>query len=258
MTDGDKQQRQDEYSGRSAMQLCREILKLALVLLWRILLWCIKKFLKGLLWLIQAIETGLKKLNVWWHDNNTQEKVAKTKAWLYKAMRTLGRWCVIAGKSIVKWTGIGAVMAWRGLKKAARATLRGIVIAIKAIVRGIIHLRPTIKKILRLTVRGVKATWAWMKRCRKGMKLFYIRRKRAYRRFRSNGGVKGMMVDTSRSIRNGIQMFMEEDQEEAAPDAVTEDDIMAEEFEEKANEGIKSIKLGKSFMDKAKDFMDRK
>ena len=238
------------------MQICREMLRLLLVLLWRMLLWCIKKFLKGVLWLIQVCEDGCKRLNNWWHDNNTQEKVAKIKAWLSRAIRTFGRWCVTACKATVKGIAIGSVMAWKGIKIATKATAKGIVIATKATVRGIIHLRPTIKKIGRLIVQGAKATWAWMKRCRRGMKLARIKRKRAYQHFRRNGGVKGMMIYTSHSIKNGIRMFMEEDQEEATPDAVTEDDIMAEELEERANEGMKSIQIGKSFMEKAKDFMD--
>ncbi|MCH5176102.1 MAG: hypothetical protein J1F40_09460 [Prevotellaceae bacterium] len=258
MTDEERRQGQDEYSNRSVLQLCRELLRLLLVLLWRMLLWCIRKFLKGVLWLIQACEDGCSRLNIWWHDNNTQEKVAKTKAWLRMATKTFGRWCVIAWKATIKGIVIGSVMTWKGIKIATQATIRGLIIAIRATVRGIIHLRPTIKKICRMTVQGAKATWAWMKRCRRGMKLSHIRRKRAFQRFRRNGGVKGMMIDTSRSIKNGIQMFMEEDQEEAAPDAVTEDDIMAEELEERANDGIKSIKYGKSFMEKAKDFMDGK
>lgn len=258
MTDEEKHHRQDEYSGRSAMQLCRELLRLFLVLLWRMLLWCIRRIVKGLLWLIQICEDGCERLNNWWHDNNTQEKVAKIKAWLRMALRTFGKWCVIAWKATIKGIILGTIMAWKGIKIAAKATLRGIVIAIRATIKGIIHLRPTIKKIGNLTVRGAKATWEWLKRCRRGMKLSHIKRKRAYQRFRRNGGVKGMMIDTSRKIKNGIQMFMEEDQNEPAPDAVTEDDIMAEELEEKANEGMKSIKYGKSFMDKAKDFMDRK
>lgn len=258
MTDDERQQKQDEFSSRSAMQLCREILKLLFVLLWRMLLWCIRKFLKGVLWFIQACEDGCERLNIWWHDNNTQEKVSKIKAWLHTAIQTFGRWCVIAGKATAKGIAIGAVMLWKGIIIATKATIQGLFIATKATIRGIIHLRPTIKKICHLTVQGAKATWAWMKRCRRGMKLFHIRRKRAYQRFRRNGGMKGLMVATSRSIKNGVQMFMEEDQEEAAPDAVTEDDIMAEELEERANDGIKSIKYGKSFMDKAKDFMDGK
>lgn len=252
MTDAERQQRQDEYSGRSAMQLCREILRLFLVLLWRVLLWCIRKFLKGVLWLILICEDACKRLNKWWNNNNTQEKVAKTKAWMRMAVQTLGRWCVIAFKASLRGIAAGSVMAWKGIKIAAKAMLRGIVTAIIATIKGIIHLRSTIKKIGKLTVRGAKATWAWMKRCRRGIKLSNIRRKRAYQRFRRNGGMKGMMINASRNIKNGIQMFMEEDQEEATPDAITEDDIVAEELD------VKPLKFGKSFMEKAKDFMDGK
>ena len=88
------------------------------------------------------------------------------------------------------------------------------------------------------------------------MKLSRIRRKRAYQEFRRNGGVKGMLINTSHSIKSGIQMFMEEDQEEAAPDAVTEDDLMEEAMEASANEGKKSVKIGKTFLSHAKNFMD--
>lgn len=252
----ERQHRQDEYSGRSAAQLGRELLRLILVLLWKILLWLIRKFLKGVLWCIRTGEKGWDRLNAWWHDNNTQEKVAKTKAWLKMATRKAGEWGIIASKAILKGIAFGAKATWHGIKVAIRATYRGIIIGIKATVQGIIHMRPTIKKIGQLIVKGAKGFGAWLKRCRRGMKLSRIRQKRAYEAFRRNGGVKGMMIDTSRRIKNGIQMFMEEDQEEAAPDAVTEDDIMEEALEERANEGRKSVQIGKSFLTRAKDFMD--
>ena len=49
---------------------------------------------------------------------------------------------------------------------------------------------------------------------------------------------------------------MEEDQEEATPDAVTEDDIMVEALEKGANDGKKPMKIGKTFITHAKNFMD--
>lgn len=256
MTNEEKRYKREDYSGRSFMQLARELLRLLLLLIWKFLFWLIKKFLKGVLWCIQTAENGWERLNDWWHDNDTQAKVAKTRAWLRFAARTLGKWCVLAGKHLWRGTILCGTIAWKGIKIAARATWRGAIVAIRATVEGIIHLRPTLKRLAQLTVAGGKATWAWVKRCRRGMRLSHIRRKRAYERFRRNGGVKGMMINTSQSIRNGIQMFMEEDQEEAAPDAVTEDDLMAEAWEKKANEGQTSVKIGRSFLSKAKDFMD--
>ena len=252
----ERQRRHEDISGRSAAQLVRELLRLILVLIWRFLVWLIKRFLKGILWCMQAAEEGWRRLNDWWHDNNTQEKVAKTKAWLKMAAKTFGRWCVIASKATLHGIVIGSKATWYGLKVAAKATAKGIVIAVKATIQGIIHLRPTIKKMGQLIVQGAKATVAWIKRCKRGMKLSRIRRRRRYEAFRRNGGVKGWMVNTSHNVRKNIEMFMEEDQEEAAPDAVTEDDSMEEALEEGANDGKKSMKIGKSFITHAKNFMD--
>ncbi|MBQ6965428.1 MAG: hypothetical protein IJP82_07035 [Bacteroidaceae bacterium] len=256
MTEEEYHYDKEDYSGKTALQLIRELLRLLLVLLWKMLLWLIRKFLKGVLWCMKTAEKGWTHLDNWWHDNDTQEKVAKTKAWLKMAAQTFGRWCVIAGKATLKGLKIGSIATWKGLKIAIKATGRGIIIGIRATIQGIIHLRPTIKRIGNLIVQGAIATWAWMKRCQRGMKLSRIRRKRAYQEFRRNGGVKGMLINTSHSIKSGIQMFMEEDQEEAAPDAVTEDDLMEEAMEASANEGKKSVKIGKTFLSHAKNFMD--
>ena len=256
MTEEDRFNEHEEYTGRSASQLVRELIRLILVLIWRFLVWLFKKILKGLLWCMQAAEDGCKRLNEWWHDNNTQEKVAKIKAWLKRAAQTFGHWCVIAGKATLHGIAVGAKATWHGIKVATKATAKGIVIAIKATIQGIIHLRPTIKKLGQLIVKGAKAFVAWLKRCKRGMKLSRIRRRRRYEAFRRNGGIKGWMVSTTRDVRKNIEMFMEEDQEEADPDAVTEDDIMEETLEEGANDGRKSMKIGKSFITRAKNFMD--
>ena len=256
MPEAERHHEQDEYTGRSASQLVRELLHLLLVLLWRFLVWLFKRLLKGVLWCIQAIEEGLRRLNEWWHDNDTQEKVAKTKAWLRQAAKTFGHWCVVTAKATGRGTVIAAHYIWIGLKIAAKATGRGIIIGAKATVRGIIHLRPTIKMLGRLTVKGIKNFVAWLRRCRRGLKLSGIRRRRRHEAFVRNGGVKGWMTRTSHNVKSGIERFMEEDQEEAAPDAVTEDDLMEEVLEEGANQGKRPMQIGKSFIAHAKNFMD--
>ena len=80
MTEQDKPDRREEYKDQSAAKLAHEVLRLLLVLVWRIILWCIKKVCKGLLWCLDITEKGWDRLNVWWHDNDTQAKVAKIKA----------------------------------------------------------------------------------------------------------------------------------------------------------------------------------
>lgn len=256
MTEKELHNKHEEYSGKSALELIRELLKVLLVLLWRFLVWLIKKFLKGVLWCMQTAEKGWNRLDDWWHDNNTQEKVAKIKAWLKRAAKTFGRWCFKAGKATLKGLKIGLLATGHGIVIAAKATGKGLVIGIKATIQGIIHLRPTIKKIGQLIVAGFWATVAGMKRCKRGMKLSRIRRKRAYEAFKRNGGMKGVIINSTRNVRSNIERFMEEDQEEAAPDAVTEDDIMEEALEAGANDGKKSMQLGKTFMAHAKNFMD--
>lgn len=249
---------QEALSEKSASQLARELLRLLLVLAWRFLVWLFKRFLKGVLWCMQATEKGWKRLNKWWNDNDTQEKVAKIKAGQKKAFRTLGRWCLIAGKSALKGIGIGTRATWKGIRVGAKATVQGIVAGIKATIQGMLHLRTTLKKAGTLLVQGARATKEWAKRCRQGMKLSHARRKRTYLKFKRNGGIKGMIVNTSRDVKNNIEMFMEEDQEEATPEAVTEDDIIEEVLEERANERKHPMKIGQSFFSHAKSLMDVK
>jgi hypothetical protein len=205
---------------------------------------------------MKTAERSRDRLNDWWHDNNTQEKVSKIKAWLKRAARTAGHWCLKAGKATLKGLKIGLLATGRGIVIAAKATIRGLIVGVKATIQGIIHLRPTIQTIGRLIVAGFWATIAGIKRCRRGLKLSRIRRKRAYETFKRNGGMKGVIINSTRNVKNNIERFMEEGQEEADPDAVTEDDIMEEALEAGANDGKKSMKLGKTFMTHAKSFMD--
>ena len=110
MTEEERRHGREEYAGKSASQLARELLRLLLVLIWKFILWLIKKFLKGVLWCIEATEKGCKRLNTWWHANDTQEKVAKIKAWLRKAIKTSIHWSIIAGKATLKGLAIALLI----------------------------------------------------------------------------------------------------------------------------------------------------
>lgn len=246
----------DAHIRESIVRLLRELLRLILILIWKFTIWLFKKTAKGLLWCLQTTEKAWIELNTWWSDNDTQAKVAKIKAELNKAAYTLAEWSKIAYKEAIKGVKIGLAASWKGLKIATRATLQGIGIGFRATVQGIIHLRSTSKKIGILTKKGAIATWKWLKRCWRSIKLAHIKRKRAYQEFRKNGGVKGCLIQTSHHVKYSIEIFMEEDQEEATEDAVTEDDLMEEVLEEGASEGKKSMRIGKSFIAQAKNFMD--
>lgn len=241
----DRKNFQQEYESKSAAQMFAVLAKLVLVLIAKILHKGIKILARFTLFVIECIQAGCERLSDWWHDNNTQEKVAKIKAWTKRAFKTLGRWCVIA-----------IVATGKGLKIAAIATWHGLVIGTKATIQGIIHLGPTLKALWALTVKGAKAFAAWIKRCGRGMKLSRIKRKRAWKRFRQNQGFKGFMIDSSRSISDSIKSFMEEDQEEATADAITDDDIIEERLHGKVDDNNKAKKIGKSIFKSAQEIVE--
>ncbi len=245
MTEEERKELQEEYSKKTGGQLIAELARLVLLLIWKIIKKGIRVLAKFLLFIIESIQEGCEKLAEWWNAKDTQEKVAEIKATLKKWCIQFGKWCVIAAKATGKGIKIGAIATWHGIVKGTKATIL-----------GIIHLKPTIIKIGQAIAKGSKAFAAWTKRCGRGMKLSHIRRKRAYQRFRRNKGFKGLIIDSSNAVRNGITMFMEEDQEEAAPDAVTEDDLLKEEIEERVDEDNKAHKIGKKIFYSAKNIVD--
>ncbi|MCQ2257416.1 MAG: hypothetical protein MJZ41_05395 [Bacteroidaceae bacterium] len=236
---------QQEYENKSAAQMIAVLAKLILVLFVKILQKGLKIIARFALFIIECLQDGKEHLSAWWHDNNTQEKVTKIKAWIKRSLKNFGRWCIKA----LKATG-------RGLKIAAIATWHGIIIGIKATIKGLIHLGPTIKKLWALTQKGAKAFAAWTRRCGRGMKLSHIRRKRAWNKFRQNKGIKGFMVDSSRAISNSIKTFMEEDQEEATADAITDDDIIEESLHGKVDDNNRAKKIGKSIFKSAQEIVE--
>ena len=235
-----------DIDSKSGRELALELGRLILLLLWKIFRRGLKIAAKFLLFIMESMQEGWERLVDWWHDKDTQEKVAEIKAAIKRGCIKFGKWCVIAFHATVK-----------GLKIAGIAAFRGTFIAIKATANGIVHLRTTAITLFHLSVKGAKAFIAWLRRCGRGVKLFHIRRKRAYQRFRQNDGFKGLLVDTTNAVSSGISMFMEEDEMEATPDAVTEDDILAEKIEKKiAEEGGVATKIGHKIFKKAKDIVE--
>lgn len=245
MTEEEKRKLEEEYSKQSGWQLLLELGRLILLLIWKIFRKGMKVLAKFLLFIIEYIQESFERLIEWWNANDTQEKVKKIKATIKEWCNIFAEWCVIAAKTTAKGIKIGAI-----------ATYHGIITGTKAAIQGIIHLKPTVVKIGKLIVQGCKAFAAWLVRCGRGIKLQNIKNRRAYQRFRRNKGFKGLIIDSSTAVKNGIKMFMEEDQHEAALDAVTEDDLIEEEIEERLDEDSKAHKIGKKLFSTAKNIMD--
>ena len=256
MRDLEKPNGKEGYTRDSLYQLAQELVRLFLVLLWRIAIWLFKKAVKSVWWCIQTIKKGWIRLDEWWHDNDTQEKVADIKAKQRAAYTLLSKWVQEVRKQAKKGIKASIKAGWKGVKTATKATIRGIAIGTKATIQGLFHLRTTFRKICILTAKGYFALYHRLRLWKRGIKLYRLKRKRSYQAFRRNGGIKGAIANTSQKVKSSISMFMEEDQEEATPEAVTEDDLIEAAIEERANEGKRSMKIGKSFISHAKSFMD--
>lgn len=247
MTEQERKQLKEQYGydRLTLPQLFLELAKLIFLLVYSVLRKIVLIIWRLTVLLFELTVDGLVYLRDWWNDNDTQEKVAKIRATIKHGCIVFAHWCVIGAKA----TG-------RGIKTGAIATWHGMVIAAKATVEGIIHLKPTVIKIGKSIAKGTRATIAWFIAIGRAFKLFHIRRKRAYQRFRRTKGFKGLFIDTATAVRDQIKHFMEEDQQEATPGAVTEDDILNETIEERIEEGSKTHIIGKKIITKMKSIVD--
>lgn len=212
-------------------QLIRELSKLVLQLIWVILKKILRVTVKGILFVIQAIDDGITRWRIFWNDNDTQQKVAKTKQRIRICTRITIKWLKLTATLTAKWTIIIVRHAVKYTVQGIKLTILGIIWTAHHIVTGIIHMKPTIIKLWELTCTGVKAFKRGCIRANRGRKLSNIRRRRNYEAFARNGGIKGMLNRWRTSLTVSIQNYMDEEQEEAHPDAVTEDDIIEEEIE---------------------------
>lgn len=221
-----------QYDDKSGVQMLAEIGRLLLVLLLRLLklLWSLfkkgLKFLlkwicKGLLLLIDATQEGIERVQTFWHDNDTQAKVRKTKRWLRRAARQT-------------FIGVrrGLVATGRGLLWLGRQTLRGLLWLLRGTVQAVTHIGPTLKAIGRGLRRGARAFWAWLVGVGRGFRLFFLRRKSAYRHFRQNKGFKGLLIDIGLWLKGRIDNYIEEersDDEGLDADSEAMDDYLSDE-----------------------------
>lgn len=245
----------DTPGQKSSSQLLAELGKLFLKLLWAILRKMIRMMAKGMLALILGTQAMCEAISTWWHDKSTQEKVRflriklkalarKTWALTKQAAHHTARLSVKGSKLFIKYLIITLVALWKGLIWLCVNT-----------VQGIIHLRSTIIRLWQWLKTMAARTAQLYHNMRRASKLRSIRRKRSWRDFQHRGGMKGAMQRTATSMNNSIQMFMEEEQNEAMPDAITEDDIFVEELEQN-NQQNKAQIYGKKFFDGMKKVVD--
>lgn len=221
----------DDFEGKSGSQMLAEVGRLILLLLLTLLKWLgrlllrglkllLKYICKGLLWLIDATGYAIERLQAFWNDNNTQEKLRKMKAAL-----------VTAGEQLWSWTVAGSKATWRGLVWLANKT-----------VQGIIHLGPTLKAVGRGLKQAVCAVGRWFRRLWRGLRKWHINRQRAYRRFRQNKGFRGLLIDLGNWLKGQIRDYIEEEPlQRRLPVETIEEDVVDDDEADDPFRGLDNV-----------------
>ena len=214
-----EQSRHNINDDKSGSEMLSEICRLLLKLLIKCIVKLLKLIIKGLRLVFVLLKMMLQACVDFWNDNSTQEKIHMAR-----------RWCVDTLKLCVELTLITLHKLWQWSIIALKATVRGTVWVAKATVRGIIHLRPTIVLISKVCLKGLKATWKGMRWLGRTLRLFALKRKRAYLAFRKNKGFKGLLLDIKNHLQHRLNDYMDEGQEDAASDAMSYGEYITDEI----------------------------
>jgi len=266
MTEEEKEKIRDKYKTRSTGELIGQILvltgKLIIVMIKHVFILA----MKGLLWCLEKCADGWDSLVLFWNSSDTQEKKRKFVEKIKNGTITFGEWCKIAFAFTMKYTVIGAKLFWKYTCIGCRLFVKYLLLTLIAIWHGIlwtlrtikdliIHSKPTFIRLGKSIKQGCINFGHWIVRVHRGFKLRRIRRKRAWKHFRRTKGFKGLLVDMGRGLSNGIQNFMDEEQTETSPEAITEDDIIAEQMDERQG---KANEIGKKFFKGMKDIVEER
>lgn len=207
----EEQRSHNDFEGKSGSQMLAEVGRLLLLLLGkmlralgrlilRALKYLLKLLCKGLLWLIDATGRGIERLQAFWKDNDTQEKLRKMRGAL-----------VCAGQQLWTWTKQAAAATWTGLLWTAQHVMRGTVWLCQKTVQGIIHLGPTLRAVGRGLKQAAKAVGRWFRSVWRAIRKGHVQRQRAYHRFRKNKGFKGLLIDIGNWLRGQIRDYVDEE-----------------------------------------------
>lgn len=205
---------------KSEGEMLSEILRLLLKLFLKCIIKLCQLILKGLQLFIRTIKVLGHKCIDFWNDNSTQEKVHKTELWCQNTLR-----------ATIKYSVIGIKLLGIGLFIVIKAICLGLIRFIKTAIKGIIHLQPTIILIGKVIVNCNHAILKWFKRCGRGFKYFFVKRKKTYKTFRRNKGFKGLLIDTKNYLQYHLNSYMDEGHENENSDAISYEEYLNEHIE---------------------------
>lgn len=218
---------------KTTKELWIELGRLILILSVTFIKYCISSAGKAILYIWAFIKSGFRAIGIWWRDRSTQEKVRSIRLKIIRILRLTLKWIIISIKTLWKWIKKGLRIGVRKVIKYILLTFiylwKGIRWTVTNFVEFIIHMKPTILR-MRIAFRE------WYQRVARGRRLKKIRKRRSHEEFVRNGGVRGALERKTKSLKSSINSYMEEEQNEVAPEAITDDEIFREKFEQMEND----------------------
>lgn len=233
---------------KTTKELWVELGHLLLLLLWEIVKKIIRVTYKSIRFAYRFVKKCIEAARVWWNDKSTQEKV-----------RSIRRKTAVYSKLAWKWTKKTCRKAWKLTGHACRLALKYTILAVIAVCRGIAWTARTLVQLIihmKPTVIRLREAWAVRRKLMaRGRKLKKIRRRRRREAFRRNGGIRGALERKTTSLKQSIQSYMEEEQNDANPEAITEDTFIEERFEQLEQDN-RAQAIGKKFFSSIKNIVE--
>lgn len=237
---------------KTTKELWIELGRLILILSVTIIKYCLSSIGKAILYIWAFIKAGFRTIGIWWRDKDTQEKVHSIHLKIIRFLRLTLKWTI---KSLITLWG------WikKGLRIGIRKTIKYILLTFIYLWKGtrwtvinftefIIHMRPTV-------IRMGVAFRQWRQNIARGRHLRKIRKQRRHEDFLRNGGVRGALERKTKSLKTSIRSYMEEEQNEVTPEAITDDEIFREKFEQIENDN-KAHVISKKFFKSIKNIVE--
>lgn len=218
----------NNYEDKSGSEMLSEIGSLLWKLCKKALAHLLRLILKGLMFCFTLLKILLQACIDFWNDNSTQEKLHLAR-----------HWCANSLKALWFYTLMGIYAIGKGLVWTAKATWRGIT-----------HLKPTLIFLGRLCVKAAKATWRGLVVCGKAIRIFFLKRQQAFRRFRRNKGFKGLLIDIKTYLQEQLNSYMNEDNDTVSSDAISYEEYI----DANSKDGKKSF--GRKIYNKVDELID--
>ena len=237
---------------KTTKELWIELGRLILILSVTIIKYCLSSIGKAILYLWAFIKAGFQTIGIWWRDKNTQEKVHSIRLKIIRFLRLTLKWIIICLKKLWNWTKTGLRIGVRKIIKYILLTFiylwKGIRWIVINFTEFIIHMKPTI-------IRMGIAFRQWRQRVARSRRLKKIRKQRRHEEFVRNGGVRGALERKTKSLKSSIHSYMEEEQNDVTPEAITDDEIFREKFEQIENDN-KAHVISKKFFSSIKNIVE--